>query len=224
MPPATYKEVLKAGNRLGHEFRVIVGNLQNVGPCLLVAPHGGGIEPMTSEITLAVAGVSTRAYYLFEGLLLRGNWQRLHMGSTTFDEPDFVALVPETDCIVSFHGAERDRTRTIYVGGLHEEGRRQLVEALNGDLNPYGITAVDATRSKDARTIAGLSLHNLTNRGKAGRGVQLEFSEGARLVFFPGKSRTERQRPNVNLDVLARSIDRVLSGLTGFPPVADAAP
>jgi phage replication-related protein YjqB (UPF0714/DUF867 family) len=224
MPPANYKEVLKAGNRPGYEFRVVVGNLQNVRHCLLVAPHGGEIEPMTSEITLAVAGVSTRAFYLFEGMLHRRNWERLHMDSTTFDEPDFVALIPETDCIFSFHGAERDKTRTIYVGGLHEKGRRQIAEALNGDLNPYGITAVDATRSKDTRTIAGLSPHNLTNRGRAGPGVQLEFSEGARLVFFPGKSRTERQRPNANLGVLARSVDRVLGGLTGFPQVADVAP
>ena len=42
MPPANYKEVLKAGNRPGHEFRVVVGNLQNVRHCLLAAPHGGG--------------------------------------------------------------------------------------------------------------------------------------------------------------------------------------
>jgi phage replication-related protein YjqB (UPF0714/DUF867 family) len=77
-----------------------------------------------------------------------------------------VALVRETNYIISFHGAERDRTRTIYVGGLHEEGRRLVIEALKDDLYQYGITAVDAARSADAQTIAGLSPRNLTNRGR----------------------------------------------------------
>ncbi|MGB8006527.1 MAG: poly-gamma-glutamate hydrolase family protein [Terriglobales bacterium] len=217
MPPANYKQILKAGNRPGHEFRIVVGNRENLRHCLLVAPHGGGIEPMTSQITVAIAGVSCRAYYLFEGLLQRRNWGMLHMDSTTFDEPEFVALVQEADYVITFHGAERDRTRTIYVGGLHEEGRRLVIEALKGDLNEYGITAVDATRSADAQTIAGVNPHNLTNRGRMGQGVQLEFSRGARLVFFPGESRTHRQRPNANLGVLARSIDRALRELTGFP-------
>jgi phage replication-related protein YjqB (UPF0714/DUF867 family) len=214
MPPANYKQIFKAGNRPGHEFRIVVGNRENLGHCLLVAPHGGGIEPLTSQITMAVAGVAGRAYYLFEGLLLRGNWGTLHMDSTTFDEPEFVALVQDTDFVISFHGAERDRTRTIYVGGLHKDGRRLVIEALNGDLNQCGLTAVDATRSADAQTIAGLSPRNLTNRGRKGQGVQLEFSKGARRVFFAGESRTQRQRPNTNLGVLARSIDRVLRELT----------
>ena len=174
--------------------------------------------------TLAVAGVGGRAYYLFEGLLQRGNWARLHMDSTTFDEPDFVTLIPETDYVITFHGAERDRTRTIYVGGLHEEGRRLVIEALKDGLDEYGITAMDATRSADAQTIAGLNPRNLTNRGRMGQGAQLEFSKGARLVFFPGESKTQRQRPNANLGVLARSIDGALRGLTGFPQVADVAP
>jgi phage replication-related protein YjqB (UPF0714/DUF867 family) len=217
MPPANYKQILKAGSRPGHGFRVVVGNRENVCHCLLVAPHGGGIEPMTSQIVVAVARVTGRAYYLFEGLLQRGNWGRLHMDSTTFDEPDFTALVQETNYVISFHGAERDRTRTIYVGGLHEEGRRFMIDALNDDLNKYGITAVDAIRSADARTIAGLNPRNLTNRGRMGQGVQLEFSKGARLVFFPGESRTQRQRPNATLGVLAGSIDRALRELTGFP-------
>ena len=217
MPPTNYKQVLKAGYCPGHGFRVVVGNRENLRPCLLVAPHGGRIEPMTSQITVAVAGVSGRAYYLFEGMLRHGNWGRLHMDSTTFDEPDFVALVRGTDHVISFHGAERDRTRTIYVGGLHGEGRRLVIAALNFDLNEAGITAVDATESAKAQTIAGLSRRNLTNKGRLGRGVQLEFSMGARLVFFARKSKTESLRPKANLAVLAGSIDRALREFTGFP-------
>ena len=177
MPPANYKEVLKARNRPGKEFRVVVGNRESVRHCLLAAPHGGRIEPMTSEITMAVAGISGRAYYLFEGLLRRGNWGRLHMDSRTFDEPDFVALVPETEYVVSFHGKERDRTRNIDVGGLHEDGRRLMIAALNRDLNQHGVNAVDATQSPKARTIAGLSPRNVTNREEREEGFNSNSQE-----------------------------------------------
>jgi len=164
---------------------------------------------MTSEVTRAVAIVGARSFYLFEGLLSRNNWNAFHISSTSFDEPDFEVLVEKTALVVAFHGAERDGGRNIYVGGLHEEGRRLMVEALNAVLRQLGILAVDATDGAVAESISGLHPRNLTNRGQTGRGIQLEFSVGARLVFFPGKSRTERH-PNEHLALLAESIDDVL--------------
>ena len=55
MPPNSYTAILNAGYRRGRDFDIVTGNLQHVAACLLVAPHGGGIEPMTSEIASAVA-------------------------------------------------------------------------------------------------------------------------------------------------------------------------
>lgn len=217
MPPTCYADIIRARHRRGHDFEVVIGNLENIRTCLIAAPHGGGIEPMTSEIARAVADVSDRTFYLFLGRLDRHNWNAFHIDSTLFDEPDFTRLVAETEFVVSFHGAERDLERRVYVGGLHEQGRSMTVQSLNAALAPYEIVAVDATRAHGANSIAGLHPHNLTNRGRSGQGIQLEFSEGARLVFFPGKSRAERQRPNENLSVLARSIDAVLQRLTNLP-------
>jgi len=51
---------------------------------------------------------SLTGYYDLRGFCytpVRGNVRS--PGSRTFDEPDFVALVPETEYIVSFHGAVR---------------------------------------------------------------------------------------------------------------------
>jgi hypothetical protein len=38
----------------------------------------------------------------------------------------------------------------------------------------------------------------------------LEFSEGARLVFFSGKSKVQRRQPKENLVILAEAINGVL--------------
>lgn len=217
MPPNCYLDIIQAGLLRGRDFDVVIGNRGNVESCLIVAPHGGSIEPMTSEIARAVADVNERCFYLFLGLLPRNNWNSFHVDSTSFDEPDFQALVAATEFVVSFHGAERDKARNIYVGGLHDEGRQLMVETLNAALQSIGIEAVDAAKSKVAQSIAGLHPRNLTNRGRGGRGVQLEFSDGARLVFFPGRSRAERQRPNEHLIVLAQAVDAVLQQLTNVP-------
>jgi phage replication-related protein YjqB (UPF0714/DUF867 family) len=172
---------------------------------------------MTSEIARAIADVSARSFYLFLGRLPRNNWNAFHIDSTSFDEPDFEILVADTELVVSFHGARGDRGRNIYIGGLHEEGRGLMIENLNAALKRLGVVAVDAAKGKVARSIAGLHPCNLTNRGRTGQGVQFEFSDGARLVFFPGRSRAERQRPNERLTVLALSVDAVLRRLTNFP-------
>src|SRR5579864_7885716 len=131
MPPTCYADILKAGYRRDHDFEVVIGNRENIRPCLIVAPHGGSIEPLTSEIARAVADISSRSFYMFLGRLPRNNWDAFHIDSTSFDEPEFERLVADTERVVSFHGAERDRGRTIYVGGLHEEGRGLIVEGLN---------------------------------------------------------------------------------------------
>lgn len=223
MPPTCYADILKSGHRRDHDFEVVIGNLDNLHSCLIAAPHGGSIEPLTSEIARAVADVNARAFYLFLGNLNRNNWNAFHIDSTRFDEPDFTRLAAETEFIVSFHGAEGDQERRVYVGGLHEKGRAIMIQSLNAHLVPYKILAVDATEAGAAQSIAGLHPLNLTNRGRTGRGIQLEFSDAARLALFPGKSRAARQQPNDCLPVLARSIDAALQRLTNIPAFSSSA-
>ncbi len=217
MAPRNYSEILEARPRPRRDFRVRVGNLGSVGRCLLVAPHGGEIEPGTTEILQAVAHRSGWAYYHFDGTLSKGNRDRLHITSTRFDKPDLMRLLRQTQFVLSFHGAGGSKQRKVYVGGLYDEGRRVLLEALNADLAPFGITAVDATKGRRAEEIAGKSAQNITNRGRRGEGVQLEFSRGARLAFFESLTRAGRRQPRAALGVLARSIDRALGELTRRP-------
>src|SRR5262245_9120458 len=82
----------------------------------IVAPHGGKIEPGTSEIANALAA-GIYNVYLFEGL--RPGSRELHITSHHFDEPQCVKLVGKSDVVIAIHGrATDDDVETIYLGGL----------------------------------------------------------------------------------------------------------
>jgi len=68
----------------------------------IIAPHGGGIEPGTSEIADAVAD-RTHSFYAFEGLKPSGNTD-LHITSTRFDEPMCLTVLGHTEVVVTLHG------------------------------------------------------------------------------------------------------------------------
>jgi len=212
--PRSYQEILDGGLRSGRDFRVGVGNLENIAPCLLVVPHGGAIEPGTTEIMLAVANLGQWAYYNFQGQLPSRNWPELHIPSTHFDEPRLLGLLPRTRFAVSFHGENNEERRIIHVGGLYDQGRQTFVLCLNEDLVDLRIAVLDASKAGNDN-IAGQSPRNITNRGLRGAGVQLEFSHGTRQLLFRNLNRSSRRRPTQNLGVVARSIDRALARLTG---------
>jgi phage replication-related protein YjqB (UPF0714/DUF867 family) len=211
--PRNYDKVLAAGYRRDVDFRINTGNLGRLGECLVAAPHGGGIEPGTSEIALSTAKISGRAFYVFEGIRKSQNWQ-LHIDSTGFNEPTFLELAARSRFVLSVHGANGDSERVVYVGGLYHRGKMLVIEYLSADLELEGITVADAARVPGCAAIAGLSPQNLTNMGTRAQGVQLEFSDGARQILFPELySREGRGRPSPSLDVLTAGIERALADL-----------
>ena len=64
--PRSYEEILQRNLVRDRDFRVAFGDA-NIEKCLLIAPHGGGIEPGTSEIMRAVAEQGGWAWYEFAG-------------------------------------------------------------------------------------------------------------------------------------------------------------
>ena len=212
--PWSYQEILDGWLRSGRDFRVGVGNLENIAPCLLVAPHGGAIEPGTTEIMLAVANLGQWAYYDFQGQLPKRNWRELHIPSTHFDEPRLLGLLPQARFVLSFHGEGDDERRTICVGGLYQHGRETFIACLAEDLAHLRVTVSDALQVQN-EGIAGRSRQNITNRGTLEAGVQLEFSQGTRHLLFRSLNQSSRRRATRNLRVVVQSIDRALARLTG---------
>ena len=160
----------------------------------IIAPHGGGIEPGTSEIAKAIAGFLF-SYYTFDGLRQEGN-ELLHITSTLFDEPTCLQLVNHSEIVVAIHGCAGEE-KFIYVGGLHEELRTHLINTL-------------MKAGFDARTaginFAGRQLQNICNRGRSGRGVQLEISEGLRRSMFKELNRQDRK---ITTDVFRKFVTSV---------------
>lgn len=147
----------------------------------IIAPHGGGIEPGTSELTKAIAG-NQFSYYTFDGIRPKGN-ERLHITSTLFDEPMCLKMVNASEIVVAIHGCA-GKGKFIYLGGLHNE----LKNILFSELGKAGFD----TRLAESN-YAGTQLQNICNRGRERRGVQIEISDGLRRTMFKALDRLGRK-------------------------------
>jgi phage replication-related protein YjqB (UPF0714/DUF867 family) len=138
----------------------------------VLAPHGGRIEGRTSEIARLIAG-DEHGLYLFEGLLTTGdNFERLHLASQWFDEPRALDLISSCDTVVAVHGYAASGP-DVLLGGLNERLKAQIAHALTG----IGFSCLI-----DGHRFPGRHPRNICNRGRSGKGVQLELSEGLRKI------------------------------------------
>lgn len=136
---------------------------------LVMAPHGGWIEPNTSELAEAVAGEEF-SFYTFRGMRKSGN-QALHLTSHRFDEPVALEAASNAEVVVAFHGERTQHHSFVMLGGCH----LPLIRALGQALSAEGF---DVRKPKPGLT--GTNPRNICNRGASGAGVQLELSEGLR--------------------------------------------
>jgi phage replication-related protein YjqB (UPF0714/DUF867 family) len=158
--------------------------LRNRGtPIVVLAPHGGWIEPGTSEIARAIAREDF-SIYAFEGLRPGRPHGDLHITSTRFDEPDALQLVGDAEIVIAIHGrADGDDPTTVWLGGRGTT----LGNAIASSLRAAGFEAATAKQE-----LAGREPTNLCNRGSAGAGVQLELPRTLRnkLVDEPASLRS----------------------------------
>jgi phage replication-related protein YjqB (UPF0714/DUF867 family) len=159
---------LRRAEREGVDFRIRVTKRHS--PVAIIAPHGGKIEPGTSEIAEAIAG-NDFSLYCFEGLVKRPH-RDLHITSANFREPQCVELVAACDQIVAVHGRDGKERQSVEVGGLDTA----LRDAICKSLQDAGFAAEVVTSGG----LAALSPANLCNRGARRGGVQLEITRRLR--------------------------------------------
>jgi phage replication-related protein YjqB (UPF0714/DUF867 family) len=169
----------------------------------IVAPHGGGIEPGTSEIADAIAG-GEFCFYAFGGLKTSGN-TNLHITSTRFDEPMCLALIRQSDVVLTIHGEDSDADgKPVFMGGRNAE----LGVCLGAALAANGFDV----RTHPDPLLQGLDPKNLCNRGgKSRRGVQLELSRSVRETMFLSLSRDGRKHPTPEFVAFVGAIRSVLN-------------
>jgi phage replication-related protein YjqB (UPF0714/DUF867 family) len=136
---------------------------------VIMAPHGGKIEPTTSMIAKAIAG-ENYSFYSFEGLKEKGNGI-LHIESHLFNEPRGLQAAQKADVVITVHGQLDHKEGFIMVGGLQVDLRSEIRRRLE--------EAGFQTRTPPAG-LQGTDPENICNRGRLKGGVQLEVSRKER--------------------------------------------
>ena len=162
---------------------------------IIVAPHGGAIEPGTSEVAKEVAN-NDLSLAIFEGIKPKNN-NRLHITSTNFDEPRCVELVQESDTVVAIHG-EGSSDIAVFLGGKNND----LGTKLKAALERHGYTV----KTHRNPMLQGLASTNICNRGRHSAGVQLELSSGLRLTFFQSLTTEGRKKSTEELFRFAAAV------------------
>lgn len=135
---------------------------------LIMALHGGRIEPMTAQLARRIAG-DDLSFYGFRGIKAADN-RRLHLTSHRFDEPKALRMARCSLSVLTVHGL-KGKGKEMSIGGL--DARRMA--AVRSCLEAGGFCFIDSKPSTAGRHPA-----NICNRGASGRGVQLELSIGLR--------------------------------------------
>ena len=156
---------------------------------LIMAPHGGSIEPTTEIIAEAIAG-KDYSLYRFEGL--KENSRMLHIESHLFDEPRALHVVQKAEVVITVHGQIDQKEEFVMVGGLNESLRSEIARKLEG--------AGFQTRVP-IEGLTGTDPQNICNRGKSKQGVQLEVSRKVRDLL-----RNDKDRLRVFTEAVRRAI------------------
>lgn len=154
---------LEAQEARGRDFDVLVRH-RNDARVVVIAPHGGGIEPETAEIAQAIAGAEF-SLYCFKGIKANGNG-RLHITSHNFDEPGCLTLLAKHQSVLAIHGCAETGERAL-LGGLD----KSLISDLSTALKMVGIRA-----ETSGHKYTGIHPGNICNRGARGIGAQFELS------------------------------------------------
>jgi formylglycine-generating enzyme required for sulfatase activity/phage replication-related protein YjqB (UPF0714/DUF867 family) len=133
---------------------------------VVLAIHGGNLQPGTTQIADAVAG-DVHSFYSFVSHRPEYD-QTLYIPSIYFDEPTVVEMVSDAQVVLAIYGCQ-GRAEFVKVGGLDQE-RRKLIRA---EFQQSGFT-VEEDQER------GIDPSNICNLGRTGQGVQIEVSQGLR--------------------------------------------
>jgi phage replication-related protein YjqB (UPF0714/DUF867 family) len=179
---------LSAHERLGKDYTIDL--VERDSPVAIIAPHGGGIEPVTSEIARAIAA-GNYSFYAFEGIKPAGSGD-LHITSSRFDESRCVDLVSRCATVIAIHGLAGP-DKLLEIGGLHEHLRNEICAALQDS----GFSTEVVTTGH----LAGLHANNICNRGRGRAGVQLEITRALRNALRASAADMDRFASAVRLAV-----------------------
>jgi len=152
------------------DYRILVIDENRLKDIVVLAPHGGGIEPHTSDIAKKIAG-DKYSLYLFEGTKKNCNFSTLHITSTNFNEPKCLEILKKAKTAIAIHG-KGGAGEEIFVGGKDQE----LAQKVTDGLLQLGFNASKISKGR----LSGTSDQNICNKTSTDKGVQLEIEKGLR--------------------------------------------
>lgn len=135
----------------------------------IIAPHGGSIEPGTSEIARRIAQDDFNLY-LFEGIRPAKNYTTLHLDSRFFDEPECLDVIANCSIVVAIHGCTGEEEK-VFLGGLNNDLRDDLARELQ---------KVNVATQSTGHPFPAKDPKNICNRGLTRSGTQLEITAALR--------------------------------------------
>jgi phage replication-related protein YjqB (UPF0714/DUF867 family) len=176
-------------------------------PILIFTPHGGGIEPGTTELCQWFS-LHMYPYYSFTG---KGQkCKELHITSTNFGEPRLLKMLNNYKWAVSFHGMsdyiKRKVGADIYIGGYHQKLIRLLKASLSENFSVVSWEEISYPK------LSARSINNVTNKCISGKGVQIEISATLRKQFFHGKfdAKARKRKPSLTFGLFCRLINNAI--------------
>lgn len=175
-------------------FRITVNDRNS--PVVIVTPHGGKIEPGTTQIAAAIAQ-NDLSIYTFDGRKEFNNAD-LHITSTRFDEPMALALVARSEYCLTVHGAA-GAGALVFLGGLHEGLKSLLRDCL-------AEAGFEPAESSDP-DLQGTNPLNICNRGASRAGIQLEIMRGLRDALTDQADPQAPERLTTFAEAVRRAIE-----------------
>ena len=160
-------------HRRHERFDDTLARTDDVPKTTILAPHGGGIEPGTSELCLAVAGYHpanlpqvppagvTYDYWMFEGVRELGN-AALHVRSTGCDDGVAVSLCAGSLNALALHGFRRSSRLLRRRAGRARRGRQRHLRGYL--LDGLGDADFDARDAGGHGELDGNATCNIVNR------------------------------------------------------------
>ena len=152
---------------------------------IILAIHGGGIEPATTELASIIAKKGNYNYFSFDGIKTKGN-SELHVTSTKYDNKIALSMINTSDKAIAIHGCLGEE-RIVYIGGKD----LQLKSTITQQLKEIGINVQEASRQ-----MAGLKDDNIVNQTTTNAGVQLELTSTLRRSLFKNNQFNYKSRRN----------------------------
>ena len=149
----------------------------------ILAIHGGGIEPATTELAQVIADKGIIIIFLLRDYVVKAIMNcMLHLQITMTHK--LLKLLKKVKRAIALHGCKGEDS-VAYLGGNDQ----QLIDILSDALSDVGIKVQEAPN-----TMAGKQDENIINLTKNNAGVQIELTSSLRKELFVNNKSSRKSR------------------------------